>query len=213
MELCYRNTLMLHLCGSAMSNDPPLPVFQPLRDEAVELRALEREDAALTVAWRNDPEIRDQLLSFRFPVSHVMEMDFVERAIAGDGIQQCVAGIVDLSDRSLCGLVYLRDIDWISRNAAFGMMIGRRDKQRRGLGRRALRLMLQHGFDVLNLERVYLYVAEYNFAARKLYESSGFSYEGTLRQHVALCGRRYDLHVMGILRDEYEQAGKQTGNE
>jgi hypothetical protein len=28
-----------------------------------------------------------------------------------------------------------------------------------------------------------------------------------------LRGRRYDLHVMGILRDEYEQAGKQTGNE
>jgi RimJ/RimL family protein N-acetyltransferase len=176
-----------------------------LRDEAIELRALEPEDAKVTVAWRNDPQIRDQLLSFRFPVSHVMEAHFVERAITGEGMQQCVAGVIDLSDSAFCGLVYLRDIDWISRNAAFGMMIGRRDQQRRGLGRRALRLMLQHGFDVLNLERIYLYVVEYNLPARKLYESSGFSYEGTLRQHVALGGKRYDLRVMGILREEFDQ--------
>jgi diamine N-acetyltransferase len=179
------------------------PLFHPLRDEAVELRALEPQDVATTVGWRNDPEIRDQLLSFRFPVSHVMEARFIERAIAGDGMEQCVAGIVDLSDKALCGLVYLRDIDWISRNAAFGMMIGRRDRQRRGLGRRALRLMLQHGFDVLNLERIYLYVVDYNLPARKLYESNGFSYEGTLRQHVALAGRRHDLRVMGILNGEF----------
>jgi RimJ/RimL family protein N-acetyltransferase len=63
--------------------------------------------------------------------------------------------------------------------------------------------MLQHAFDVLNLERVYLYVVEYNIAARKLYESNGFSYEGSLRKHIALGGERYDLLVMGIMRDEF----------
>lgn len=187
-----------------MSDKSCRPAFRPLRDEVVELRALEVEDGAVTVAWRNDPEIRDQLLSFRFPVSHVMEAKFVDRAISGDGMEQCVAGIVDVSDSVLCGLIYLRDIDWVSRNAALGMMIGRRDRQRRGLGRHATRLILQHGFDVLNLERIYLYVAEYNLPARQLYETSGFTYEGALRQHVALGGKRYDLFVMGMLRGEYD---------
>jgi RimJ/RimL family protein N-acetyltransferase len=170
----------------------------------VELRALEPDDAAVIASWHNDPFIRDQILSFRFPVSHVMETRFIERAINGDGITQCVAGIVDLSDKSFCGLVYLRDIDWISRHAAFGMMVGRRERQQRGIGRRALHLMLRHAFDVLNLERIYLYVVDYNFPARKLYETSGFALEGKLRQHVALEGKRYDLLVMGILRDEFE---------
>lgn len=182
-----------------------LPMFRPLSDGVVALRALEPKDAAVTVTWRNDPEVRDQILSFRFPVSHVMEADFINRAITGDGMQQCVAGVVDLSDGALCGIAYLRDIDWISRNAAFGLMIGRRDRQRRGIGRRALRLMLQHGFDVLNLERIYLYVVEYNLPARRLYEASGFAYEGTLRKHVALGGKRFDLFVMGMLRDEFDR--------
>jgi diamine N-acetyltransferase len=187
-----------------MSDSQPRALFTPARDEVVALRPLEPGDVAITVAWRNDPEIRDQLLSFRFPVSHVMESQFIDRAISGDGMQQFVAGIVDLSDGALCGLVYLRDIDWISRNAAFGMMIGRRDRHRRGLGRRALRLTLQHGFDVLNLERIFLYVVEYNLPARRLYETSGFIYEGSLRKHVALGGNRYDLLAMGMLRGEFD---------
>jgi RimJ/RimL family protein N-acetyltransferase len=186
------------------------PQFKALRDEAIELRALEPQDVDATIQWRNDPEIRDQILSFRFPVSHVMEARFIERAIAGDGNTQCVAGVVDLTDRALCGLVYLRDIDWISRHAAFGLMIGRRDKRGRGFGRRALRLMLHHGFNVLNLERVYLYVAEYNLRARKLYSAAGFTHEGTLRRHVALDGRYYELLVMGMLRNEFANSASST---
>jgi diamine N-acetyltransferase len=192
-----------------MSN---LPRFQPMCDNAVELRALEPADVATTVAWRNDPAIRDQVLSFRFPVSHVMEARFIEAAIAGEGTGQCVAGIVDRSDGALCGLVYLRDIDWISRHAAFGMMVGARDRQRRGLGRRALMLMLRHGFDVLNLERIYLFVADYNEAARRLYETAGFAHEGRLRGHVALDGSYHDLLVMGLLRSEFERATKTAGS-
>lgn len=194
-------------------SDNAAPRFQPLCDNFVLLRALEPHDVAVTVAWRNDPKIRDQVISFRFPVSHVMETRFIDKAIAGEGIEQCVAGVVDRSDNALCGLVYLRNIDWISRHAAFGMLIGLRDKQRRGLGRRALRLMLQYGFNVLNLERIYLFVVEYNLPACKLYETEGFSYEGRLRGHVALNGKYYDLLVMGMLRAEFGRFESFRGSE
>src|SRR3954465_13364343 len=143
-----------------MSDDKALQL-KPLQDDVAALRPIEESDLPTTVAWRNDPAIRDQVLSFRFPVTHVMEAAFIERAIKG-GTGQCVAGLIDRSDGALCGLAYLRDIDWISRNACFGMMIGRRDKHRKGLGRSALHLMLGYAFNVLNLERVYLYVVEYN---------------------------------------------------
>jgi RimJ/RimL family protein N-acetyltransferase len=185
-----------------MSNNPQ---FHDLCDELIRLRPLELVDVPTTAAWRNDPAIRDQVLSFRFPVTHVMETRFIERAIAGDGSDQCVLGIVDRSDEALCGLVYLRNIDWISRHASFGIMIGRQDRQHRGLGRRALRLILHHGFVVLNLARIYLYVVQYNRNAIALYESAGFVHEGRLRRHVALEGGYHDLLVMGLLRDEFEK--------
>jgi RimJ/RimL family protein N-acetyltransferase len=189
-------------------SDSGTPRFQTLEDDAVKLRPLQPPDVDITTAWRNDPAIRDQVLSFRFPVTHQMETRFIDRAIAGDGIDQCVAGIVDRSDEVLCGLVYLRDIDWISRHANFGIMIGRRDRQGRRLGLRAMRLMLGHGFRVLNLERIYLYVVDYNGPAKRLYLSYGFIPEGRLRDHVALDGGYHDLLVMGLLRDEYEASEK-----
>lgn len=180
------------------------PRFQDLHDDVVRLRPLEPEDVAVTVAWRNDPVIRDQLLSFRFPVTHVMEAKFIERAISGDGTEQCVLGIVDRSEDVLCGLVYLRDIDWISRHANVGIMVGRQDRQRRGMGRRSLNFILQYGFRVLNLERIYTYVVAYNANAIRLYENAGFVQEGRLRAHVALDGGYHDLLVKGILRSEFE---------
>jgi RimJ/RimL family protein N-acetyltransferase len=41
--------------------------------------------------------------------------------------------------------------------------------------------------------------------ARRLYETSGFAYEGRLRKHVALGGKRFDLFAMGMLRDEFDR--------
>jgi RimJ/RimL family protein N-acetyltransferase len=183
---------------------PDNPRFQNLYDDVVRLRPLEPADVSATVVWRNDPAIRDQLLSFRFPVTHVMEAKFIERAISGDGTEQCVLGIVDRSEDVLCGLVYLRDIDWISRHANVGIMVGRQDRQRRGLGRRSLSHMLQYGFRVLNLERIYTCVVAYNNNAIGLYENAGFVQEGRLRAHVALDGAYHNLLVKGLLRQEFE---------
>jgi RimJ/RimL family protein N-acetyltransferase len=180
------------------------PRLQALHDDVVALRPVEPADAELTRNWHNDPAIRDQTLSFRFPVTSIMETRFIERAITGDGIDQCVAAVIDQADQAMCGMVYLRDIDWISRHAAFGLLIGRQDRARRGLGRHAMRLMLGHGFRVLNLHRTYLYVVSYNIPAKRLYETYGFTLEGTLRGHVALDGGFHDLLLMGLLRDEFE---------
>src|SRR6476469_4321031 len=177
------------------------PRFQNLHDEVVRLRPLEPADASATVAWRNYPVIRDQLLSFRFPVTHVMEAKFIERAVSGDGTEQCVLGIVDRSEDVLCGLVYLRDIDWISRHANVGITVGRQDRERRGMGRRSLSLILQYGFRVLNLERIY---TAHNSNAIRLYENAGFVQDGRLRAHVALDGAYHDLLVKGLLRSEFE---------
>lgn len=187
-----------------------MPQFKPLMDDAVALRPLEPQDVNTTAVWRNDPLIRDQVLSFRFPVSHVMETKFIERAINGDGTNQWVAGVVDRADGTLCGMVYLRDIDWVSRNAAFGMVIGNREKQGRGIGGRALKLTLHQSFNVLNLGRIYLYVVDYNNRAKQLYLKAGFRHEGTLRRHVCLEGEYHDLWVMGLMLDEYSQACGRT---
>jgi len=175
--------------------------------EKVALRPLRPSDATETVAWRNDPEVRDNALGHRFPVTEKMEDGWIERALDDRNRSRVIYAIEDRADGALVGFVQLRDIDWINRNADFGIVIGNPSRRGRGLAREALALMVDHAFSALNLHRISLRVAAYNRIAIKLYEGFGFSTEGQLRQHVFLDDRYHDLLVMGLLREEF-LAGK-----
>ena len=74
-----------------------------------------------------------------------------------------------------------------------------------GLGGDACRLLIGYGFGTLNLHRIWLTVYEDNAAGRRIYERLGFRLEGTLRHHGFREGRWWDVHVMGLLADEWRQ--------
>lgn len=81
----------------------------------------------------------------------------------------------------------------------------------RGYGREAIARVLTYAFapDGLGLHRVSLRVLSINPRARMLYESLGFTVEGTLREAVRDGEGWADLVVMGILADEHEEPGPQ----
>lgn len=63
--------------------------------------------------------------------------------------------------------------------------------------------MMGYCFDVLGLERLYLDHYTGNPAVG-LYLSLGFKYEGVLRKNCRKNGILYDVHLMSMLREEYE---------
>lgn len=170
--------------------------------DKVRLRPVRASDAKITVHWRNDPAVRDFALGYRFPVTVAMERKWYAKALAGDG-KDAHFSIEDRSDNRLVGIVSLTQIDLVSRNACFGIVMGERNRQGRGLGGEATRLILEFGFDVLNLNRVYLQVPAYNARAKRLYRKLGFVKEGVMRRHVFMAGRYHDLEIMGLLAREF----------
>ncbi len=65
--------------------------------------------------------------------------------------------------------------------------------------------MVVHGFEKLNLNRIYLGVNAENKSGVRAYEKSGFTREGVLRQEQYRNFRYYDVIRMGILRSDYEK--------
>ena len=63
--------------------------------------------------------------------------------------------------------------------------------------------MLRFAFEELNLHRVELEVYDFNPRAMRCYEKAGFRLEGTRRQAHFHQGAYHDVHLMGILRDEF----------
>jgi len=180
------------------------PLAAPIDGNKVHLRPLRRDDHKISLGWRNDPEIRENILGYRLPVTEVMEQQWVDKVLNDQSCTRVVVGIEDKVDKALIGLVYLNDIDWINQHAEFGILIGARHKYRQGFGRETCELMMDYAFNVLNLHKIVLRVASYNRPAIDLYRAFGFAQEGVQREQVALGGRFHDLILMGLLRSEFE---------
>ena len=66
-----------------------------------------------------------------------------------------------------------------------------------------MKLLLGHGFETLNLNRIMLEVHSTNPRAVKSYQNAGFTIEGRKRQGMYKGGKYIDILIMGILRDEW----------
>jgi len=186
-------------------------VLMPTRPETaaaepVFLRSMELADLDRSHRWHNDPELYRTLVGgFRF-VSRVAEEEWLRRRIAYSTAEINLA-VCRAGDCEHVGNVYLRDIDWVSRNAGLHLLIGEPAQRGKGYGQSALRQIMRHAQADLGLARLYLYVLEENAPARRIYEKCGFVVEGKLRRHVFKEGRFQDLLLMGwCVADSGEKA-------
>jgi len=170
--------------------------------ESVYLRALETSDLERCHTWHNDKSIYETLVDpFRF-VSKGAEQAWIDRRTAFSANEINLAICLKESDVHV-GNIYLRQIDWISRNAQLGIFIADGEDRSKGYGKSAIRQLLSHAFNDLGLNKIYFDVLADNHAALRVYEKCGFVVEGRLKNHVFKQGKWKDLIVMGLcVKDE-----------
>jgi RimJ/RimL family protein N-acetyltransferase len=172
------------------------------------LRPVDKADAPTLVSWFNDPELTRFLLWYR-PMNLSQEEAFLDKIHASE--TDLILGIVTREGDRLIGCLGLHQVDIRNRHAVFGISVGDKTYWGKGHGTEAARLIIDHAFLTLNLNRVWLEVFEYNQRAMRCYEKLGFRHEGRLRQHVYRDGRYWDSLVMGILRSDWEAGRAKPG--
>jgi RimJ/RimL family protein N-acetyltransferase len=170
----------------------------------IRFRAPERADLPHFVTWLNDPEVRQGVAVF-LPLSLAREERWFEDMLGRPPEAQPFA-IEVRKGRGwlLIGSCGFHDIDWRSRKAEIGIMIGDRHQWNKGLGTEAMELLLKHGFETLNMHRLYLKVFETNPGAIRSYEKAGFVLEAHLREAHYTDGRYIDDLLMSMLRSEWD---------
>lgn len=108
------------------------------------------------------------------------------------------------ADDRLIGKAIVEWIEWTNSNAFLRLGIGAVEDRRKGYGSQALMLLLRYAFSELNLFRVTANVQEYNEPAIALLKKFGFVEEVRRRQGLDRDGRRWDLLVFGLLKDEWQ---------
>jgi len=108
------------------------------------------------------------------------------------------------------GNVGLQSISAINRNAEYGILIGNLKHWRKSVGLSASQAMLRHGFEKLNLERIYCATASDNLGMQRLALRMGMVEEGRRRKHLFLEGGWQDMVEYGLLRDDFVSVQSST---
>lgn len=169
------------------------------------LREIKEEDALLMLEWMHDKDIQKgfkkdmlsktlvEVKSFCASVSHPSEIK------NGDSLH---FAIVDENDEYL-GTISLKDIDLDNRVAEYAI-VTRKKAHGKGVAFKATGEILKYAFEELKLHRVFLSVYANNIPAIKLYEKSGFHFEGEFREHLMVDGKFVNWKWYGILESEYD---------
>lgn len=163
------------------------------------LRPMTEEDADLIVAWRNKPELKKFFIS---------QDDFTKeghlawfRRMKESG-RACQMMICDKKTDKPLGSVDIKHIDQEHHKGEYGIFIGEEDARGRGIGTQAAKLMIQYGFEVLGLHRIYLRALAGNAQAIRSYEKAGFVQEGYLKDDVYIHGKYVDIVWMAVVKQE-----------
>ncbi len=172
--------------------------------DRIRLRADERSDLPRFVEWLNDPEVR-QGISYYLPFSLALEEQWYDNMLKLPREEQPFGIDIRTDDGSwkLIGNCSLFEFNWRCRSAEVGIFIGDKSCWNQGYGTEVMRLLLKHGFNNLNLNRIYLRVFDTNPRAIRCYEKVGFVHEGRLRQAEFKQGQYVDMLVMSVIRSEY----------
>ena len=165
----------------------------------VRVREKQLEDARRDYDWRKDRELaaydamRPITMNFRaYTNTFAADLNRPSRFRRSFAIEDRASG------RHIGNVMYYSYDAYVG-EAELGITIGDRAYWSRGYGREAVRCLLAHLFEVMELRRVYLHTLTTNVRAQHSFRSAGFRRLRTVRRD------GQDFERMEISREEYAE--------
>ena len=173
--------------------------FKKLVGERIYLSPRSIEDLEKYTEWMNDFEVTDYIGRSNQIMTIEAEKKYLEENIN----EEAVFAIVDIEKDKLIGSIGLHKVNHFKRTATLGIFIGDKDYRNKGYGTEAIRLILDYGFNYLNLNNINLDLLEFNERAFACYKKCGFKEYGRRRKSEFVDGKSYDRISMDILEEEF----------
>lgn len=176
--------------------------YKKLVSERIYLSPVDPDDDEIYLRWLNE----DRTLAVNFGqyaqlVSSKNDLGWLFDPPANMHRFAIVLGKTD----ELIGSISLHNIDHLNRSAFIGIFIGGEQNRGQGYGAEAIRLILDYGFNTLNLHSINLTVHADNTAGITCYKKVGLREVGRLPEAVFADGKYIDKIYMAILEDEFNR--------
>lgn len=175
--------------------------FKKLLGDRIYLSPRNIEDYEIFTEWLNDFETTDYIGRSDNICTLTDEKEYLEKNSNKYGFS-----IITLENDRIIGTVSLEKINYTNRTATLGIFIGDKEYRSNGYGTEAIRLILDYGFNYLNLNNINLSLMSFNERALKCYQKCGFKEYGRRRQCKYINGKYYDSIYMDILKSEFTES-------
>lgn len=173
------------------------PVIETLR---LQLRPLELSDNLDIQKNAGVREIADTMISLPHPYTVGEAERYISQKQNEREAGSSVTFIVERKEeKGFIGLIELRDIDHEHSQGELSFWLAKK-AWGHGYMSEVVQVIVQYGFEVLRLNRLYAYHMLRNPATGRVLEKNGFKLEGLLRQRVQKWGKYEDVALMAILR-------------
>ncbi len=176
--------------------------FKKLLGDRIYLSPRNPEDVEKFTEWLNDFEVTD----YTRRSGQIMSLEGERKYFQENANAEATFAIVTLNDDKLIGTVGLEEIDHMNRIATLGIFIGDKEYRNNGYGTEAIRLLLDYGFNYMNLHTIKLEVMSFNERAFNCYKKCGFKETGKIRENTFINGKYYDTITMDILENEFNES-------
>ncbi len=177
--------------------------FKKLVGERIYLSPVSMEDAEKYVEWFCDFKMTDGIGKSGNIMTVEAEREWIEKTLKNNDLN---FAIVNLENDELIGNCGIENVSHQDRIGTVGIFIGDENNRSNGYGTEALKLLLDYGFNYLNLNNIMLTVKSFNERAIKCYQKVGFKEFGRRRESYFLNGKYYDDVHMDILASEFKQS-------
>ena len=169
-----------------------------LDGKKIYLRGIEKSDVNESYQqWFNDEEVCRFNSHHRFPKRREDMESYYQNVICSDN--NLVLAIFSKKTKEHIGNVSLQSINFFERSAEFAIIIGDKKYWGEGVGKEAGQIIIDHGFQELNLHRIYCGTSEDNIGMQKLAVHLGFQKEGISRKAMYKNGKYRDIIHYGLL--------------
>jgi RimJ/RimL family protein N-acetyltransferase len=156
------------------------------------------------VKWFNDPEVI-QYLMFYLPMTEMAEEKFIAGLANNPGTDvYFVIEAIEKDGNKPIGSISLDGIHLKDHSATFGIAIGEKDYWSKGYGTEACQLIVNYGFEQLNLHRISSTAYAFNERSLRMHLAVGFKEEGRQREVAFKNGKYCDKVIFGLLRTEWQ---------
>lgn len=135
-----------------------MPYFKKIVGERVYLSPINVEDVEKYTEWVNDLDVTINLII----APNVYSLEKEREALIRLNKEGYNFAIVTLDKDELIGNCGLIDVNLIHRTAEAGIFIGNKNYWNKGYGTEAMNLLLDYGFNLLNLNNIMLRVYSFN---------------------------------------------------